>query len=413
MEKNKFNPVNLIRRYIRFYSSQSTVEGKLFWRIDSLVVLMGIASVMGTVIEGLGIWAVLTGIMFLVTAVLFAILCYYSGNDCKRFYVYLCLVLNCVLGPAVFLTNGGINSGMPMYLCGFILLCGFCSTEEDRHITSSTALLVDILLLIISVAHPEIVVPIEEDFVHTDIILSFAVLAVTVLILISSAVSEISTQRYDDVNLGLIASFSNILEFRSHETGSHIKNMRSFMAVLLKNANSTIPKADFKKKDIHMISSAALLHDIGKVAVPDYILNKPDALTKEEYEIIKMHTVDGCRMIESMKDYQDPQYYEYCYTICRYHHEKYDGTGYPDGLKGEEIPLIAQIAGIADAFEALISERVYKGNYSIDQAADIIINKSPGFYSDRVTDCFIHSLPELKKVIADENAGGGDREYLE
>jgi len=153
-----------------------------------------------------------------------------------------------------------------------------------------------------------------------------------------------------------------------------------------------------------MIGSASLLHDIGKVSIPDYILNKPGKLTEEEYEIMKKHPLDGCRMIETMKEYQDPEYYQYVYEICRHHHEKYDGSGYPDGLMGEEIPLVSQLASVADVYEALTSKRGYKEAFSPEQAADIILNQSPGYYSDRVLECFRLSAPKFEELVQRNNA---------
>ena len=113
-----------------------------------------------------------------------------------------------------------------------------------------------------------------------------------------------------------------------------------------------------------MIITASALHDIGKISIPDTILNKPGKLTKEEYEIVKTHSMAGAQMLDALPEYKDTPFVKTAYEICRWHHERYDGKGYPDGLKGEEIPISAQIVSVADVYDALTSERCYKKSFS-------------------------------------------------
>ena len=140
--------------------------------------------------------------------------------------------------------------------------------------------------------------------------------------------------------------------------------------------------------EIRLYSTLALLHDVGKRAIPPEILNKPGSLTKEEFEVMKTHTTIGCEMLEKFRNDQDNDFYRYCYEICRHHHERWDGNGYPDHLVGEEIPLSAQIVAIADVYDALVSHRVYKGAYANDVAYSMIINGECGLFAPDALECF-------------------------
>lgn len=141
------------------------------------------------------------------------------------------------------------------------------------------------------------------------------------------------------------------------------------------------------------------MHDIGKVAIPDSILQKPGRLTPEEFETMKTHTTLGCKMLEQIKQ-EDSMLYQYCYDICRYHHERDDGRGYPDGLKGNEIPVWAKIVSIVDVFDALTSPRVYKAAYSPETALNMIRNGECGKFADDLLKCFevcFDSMVSIKK----------------
>ena len=148
------------------------------------------------------------------------------------------------------------------------------------------------------------------------------------------------------------------------------------------------PKYGLTPVQIDQIARASALHDIGKIGIPDAILMKPGRLTPEEFELMKTHTTIGCEILESFHKSSDDEFYKYCYDICRYHHERWDGKGYPDHLAGEEIPISAHIVAIADVYEALVSERVYKSAYSSEAAYDMILNGECGQFSPDVIECF-------------------------
>ncbi|GFI32432.1 putative cyclic di-GMP phosphodiesterase [Lachnospiraceae bacterium] len=136
-----------------------------------------------------------------------------------------------------------------------------------------------------------------------------------------------------------------------------------------------------------MIVNASALHDLGKIAIPDSILLKPGRLTNDEFEEIKKHTIYGCELLENFKQ-EENDFYRYCYEICRYHHERYDGKGYPDKLLGDEIPIWAQVVSVADVYDALVSKRVYKAPYAVTEAARMIADGECGTFSPQILDCF-------------------------
>ena len=191
-----------------------------------------------------------------------------------------------------------------------------------------------------------------------------------------------------DSNEFMIDALSSVVEFRSVETGDHIKRIKYFTRIIAKYMAKYFPKYGLTQTHIDQIARAAALHDIGKIGIPDAILLKPGRLTPEEFEIMKTHTTIGCGILESFKNTYTDEFYQYCYDICRYHHERWDGNGYPDRLVGDEIPISAQIVSIADVFEALLSVRVYKSAYSNSIAYEMILNGECGQFAPDVIECF-------------------------
>ncbi|MBQ3140777.1 MAG: diguanylate cyclase, partial [Clostridia bacterium] len=190
-------------------------------------------------------------------------------------------------------------------------------------------------------------------------------------------------------------ALSTIIEYRSMEAGNHVQRLRRFTRVLLEEAQRSCPEYDLSDRKIELISRAAALHDVGKISVPDSVLNKPGRLTPEEFEIIKRHTVDGGRMIEKLTGIGDVEFLRYAYNIAVGHHERWDGKGYPDGIKGNKIPFCAQVVGIADAFDALTTERVYKPAYPGSEAIDMILNGECGAFSPKLLECLKHVRKEM------------------
>ena len=168
-----------------------------------------------------------------------------------------------------------------------------------------------------------------------------------------------SREKLERSNEFLINALSSVVEFRSLESGEHIQRVKYFTKLFLKYIMKIYPEYNITKEQATLIVNASALHDIGKIAIPDSILLKPGRLNEEEFAEMKKHTIYGCELLEKFKQ-EDNEFYQYCYDICRYHHERYDGNGYPDQLKGDEIPIWAQIVSVVDVYDALVSKRVYK-----------------------------------------------------
>jgi len=205
-------------------------------------------------------------------------------------------------------------------------------------------------------------------------------------------------------NQVMLDALSAIIEHRNTESGNHVLRIRRFTKILLENVAQIFPEYHLTADSVDIISSAAALHDIGKIAIPDAVLNKPGKLTAEEFEIIKTHTSVGGELILNLSDMGDAEYLRYAYNIALYHHERWDGRGYPAGLLEDEIPICAQVVGIADVFDALTSPRVYKDAYSCPQAASMILNGECGRFSPKLLVCFknvIAQFTELAQQYAD------------
>lgn len=186
----------------------------------------------------------------------------------------------------------------------------------------------------------------------------------------------------------MLDALSAIIEHRNTESGNHILRIRRFTKILLENVAQSCPEYSLTDAAIDIIASAAALHDIGKISIPDAILNKPGKLTAEEYTVIKTHTTIGGELIQTLTDMGDEEYLRYAYNIALYHHERWDGGGYPYGLSGDSIPICAQAVGLADAFDALTSPRVYKPALRYDQAINMILRGECGVFSPKLLECF-------------------------
>ena len=188
-----------------------------------------------------------------------------------------------------------------------------------------------------------------------------------------------------ELNQGMIEALSTAIEFRSEESGDHVRRIHDMTKYLLTH---TELGQGLSRENIDYISLASIMHDVGKIAVPDAILNKPGKLTPEEMEIMKTHTVQGALLLERIPQLRTHGAYQYAYDIARHHHERWDGRGYPDGLKGNEISIWAQIVSLADVYDALSCKRVYKDAFSRETVLEMIRDGQCGVFNPRLLECF-------------------------
>lgn len=199
-------------------------------------------------------------------------------------------------------------------------------------------------------------------------------------------------------NERMIAMLSSVIEHRSAESGQHVLRIRRFTEILMREFAASCPEYGLNQGDISAIVSASSLHDIGKIVVPEAILTKPGALTPEEMEIMKSHTLAGCDMLKTLDFSGDAVYMSYARDICRSHHERWDGRGYPDGLRGDAIPICAQIVGLADAYDALTSDRVYRKAVDGVTAANMILGGKCGAFSPKLIACFKRCFCKMERL---------------
>ena len=204
-------------------------------------------------------------------------------------------------------------------------------------------------------------------------------------------------------NERIIELLGTVVEYRNLESGQHIQRVKGFTKLLAEQLAERYPEYGLTEKRINVIVAASALHDVGKIAISDSILLKPGRLTKEEFEIMKTHTTEGCAIIEHMMGIGASEYEKVSYEIARHHHERYDGGGYPDGLRGDEIPIAAQIVAIADVYDALVSKRCYKDAYGKSEAFRMIMAGECGVFSEKILTC-LAKAKENFEALADAYA---------
>lgn len=224
-------------------------------------------------------------------------------------------------------------------------------------------------------------------------------------LLVEQQTKKIKSQskKLEETNNQIIETLSTVVEFRNLESGMHIRRIKSFTRILARYMAKHYPEYELNEEKIKVIVQVSAMHDVGKIAIPDSILLKPGRLTSEERKIMQTHTTKGCEIINTISVLQNKEYFGYTYEICRYHHERYDGSGYPDGLRGEEIPIAAQIVSVADVYDALVSDRVYKSAYSKAEAFQMICDGKCGMFSPKLIDCFRNTRKKLEEFV-DRNA---------
>lgn len=202
----------------------------------------------------------------------------------------------------------------------------------------------------------------------------------------------------EKINKSLINIFSNIIELRNHESGSHTLNVQAITNLLLNHLVTITDAYPLSSAYISLISTLSALHDIGKIKIPEAILNKPGKLTPEEWELMKTHSAEGDAILSHAELDQDSLFVKTGRSICRWHHEKYDGSGYPDGLVGDEIPIAAQVVSMADVYDALTSERCYKKAFPHEKAIEMILGGECGAFNPLLLRCLTEIAPKLLEM---------------
>ena len=209
----------------------------------------------------------------------------------------------------------------------------------------------------------------------------------------------------------MITILSHIVEFRNGESGMHVMNIGTLTEILLNQISKKDDKYYLPYAERDLIVKASALHDIGKISIPEEVLNKPGKLTDEEFEAMKQHTVIGYQMLSDL-GFQDEPLVKVSREITRWHHERYDGRGYPDGFKGDEIPLSAQIVSLADVYDALTSERVYKPAFSHEKAIQMILNGECGAFNPLLLECLVEAQDAIRQGLAQPNRAFNSYEDL-
>ncbi len=212
-------------------------------------------------------------------------------------------------------------------------------------------------------------------------------------ITISSQESELLENQWN-----IIETLGQALESRDVESGNHCRRMKDITESFCTYIAVKYPKYMLSESKVRQIVKVTPLHDIGKIAIPDSILLKPESagrLTNEEFDIMKTHTVAGGKILDSIPKFKNSSLYQYSFNICRFHHERWDGKGYPDHLKGTEIPIEAQVVALADVFDALLSKRVYKPSFTIEKTKEMIMNGECGSFNPDIIECFEHCADDL------------------
>lgn len=203
-------------------------------------------------------------------------------------------------------------------------------------------------------------------------------------------------KEFSEMNVKVISTLALSIEFRSGETGKHVLSIRNITYALLHKLREIQYRecAALSDDDINNIAYASILHDIGKIAIPDAILNKPGRLTPEEFDIIKTHTVRGAELIKKI-GINSSSVLKYAYDICLHHHERFDGRGYPEGLKGDDLSIWSQVVGLADVYDALTQERCYKKAFSHETAIEMICSNQCGVFNPSLIEVFKHIIDDI------------------
>ena len=326
----------------------------------------------------------------------------------KRFFFRILIILPFIISVILilvflpeleFIIGKKVNysMGISVVVCYLVILLYFILIfvftvrrikylEVRKRINVMSFLFISLLILISQVIFPEILI--------SSLVPAFSLIALYINI------EDPVLRRMKNYNSEIVTSFATLVESRDSSTGSHVKRTKSYVKILLdeiktNNLYSSIMTKDFEDK----MMNAAPMHDIGKISIPDTILQKPGKLTDEEYSVMKKHSVLGGEIIQEIfKDMDDKEFLNIAYDVTRYHHEKWNGNGYPEGLVGKEIPFSARIMAIADVFDAISAKRCYRDAMSLDKCFAIIKEGKGVDFDPVLTDLFLNAREKVEKV---------------
>ena len=359
------------------------------------------------------IWNKVLHAVFFITddlMVVFAFLCmlhYTSGIPKARWKKLLCVLpgILSILGVLVFMGDLQYIAGKSTdYSMGTSVIISFASLvvhyalifvvlftrkkyiEKRKRSGIITVMGISSALLIFQIIFPEILIT--------------SVFPVVMIFGFYSSMEDPAIYKLQVFNQEMVMSFSTLVENRDNNTGGHIKRTKGYVGIILEGMEYK-PGYHFllTQEYIRNVLNAAPMHDLGKIATPDYILQKPGKLTDEEYAIMKQHSVNGGEMVkEIMKDMDDPEFMQIAYEVARYHHEKWNGTGYPEGLKEKEIPLHARIMAIADVFDAVSAKRCYRDAMPIEKCFHIIEEGRGKDFDPNLVDVFFEQKEKILEL---------------
>ena len=321
-----------------------------------------------------------------------------------RFLIFLPFIISVILilvflPELEFIIGKKVNysMGISVVVCYLVILLYFILIfvftvrrikylEVRKRINVMSFLFISLLILISQIIFPEILI--------SSLVPAFSLIALYINI------EDPVLRRMKNYNSEIVTSFATLVESRDSSTGSHVKRTKSYVKILLDEIKtnslySSIMTKDFEDK----MMNAAPMHDIGKISIPDTILQKPGKLTDEEYSVMKKHSVLGGEIIQEIfKDMDDKEFLNIAYDVTRYHHEKWNGNGYPEGLVGKEIPFSARIMAIADVFDAISAKRCYRDAMPLDKCFAIIKEGKGVDFDPVLTDLFLNAREKVEKV---------------
>lgn len=328
-----------------------------------------------------------------------------------RFLIFLPFIISVILilvflPELEFIIGKKVNysMGISVVVCYLVILLYFILIfvftirrikylEVRKRINVMSFLFISLLILISQIIFPEILI--------SSLVPAFSLIALYINI------EDPVLRRMENYNSEIVTSFATLVESRDSSTGSHVKRTKSYVKILLdeiktNNLYSSIMTKDFEDK----MMNTAPMHDIGKISIPDTILQKPGKLTDEEYSVMKKHSVLGGEIIQEIfKDMDDKEFLNIAYDVTRYHHEKWNGNGYPEGLVGKEIPFSARIMAIADVFDAISAKRCYRDAMPLEKCFAIIKEGKGVDFDPVLTDLFLNAREKVEKVCKESQEG--------